>query len=314
MMIFKAPWEIDLMRKSSRIVAEALNKLAELIEPGLTTIELDRFAEAYILRRGGKPAFKGYRGYPYTLCVSVNDQVVHGFPSTRRLENGDIISLDLGVVVDGYYGDAAVTIPVGTVTGEARRLIAATQGALSRAISAVRIGNHLSDISHAVQSAIEAQGFSVVRLFVGHGIGRSLHEEPQIPNFGPAGQGPILKPGLVLAVERRAVLELHALAQLEGVGPPVGLDLPVGAQQRRHRAADVDLGEPFEHVVVHDLADRGRRAGGRIEPRRFEHHREHDRVLGRLRAREAGGQRARQRRGRCGKGETAARELHRRDS
>ncbi|PWB79661.1 MAG: type I methionyl aminopeptidase [Candidatus Methylomirabilota bacterium] len=204
MMILKAPWEIDLMRKSSRIVAETLDKLAELIAPGLTTIELDRFAESYILRRGGKPAFKGYRGYPYTLCVSVNEQVVHAFPSTRRLENGDIISLDLGVVVDGYYGDAAVTLPVGTVSEEARRLIAATQGALSKAISAVRPGNHLSDISHAVQSAIETQGFSVVRLFVGHGIGRSLHEEPQIPNFGPPTQGPVLKPGLVLAIEPMA--------------------------------------------------------------------------------------------------------------
>ncbi len=192
------------MRKSSRIVAEALAKLTELIDPGLTTMELDRFAEAYILRRGGKPAFKGYRGYPYTLCVSVNEQVVHAFPSTRRLENGDIISLDLGVVVDGYYGDAAITVPVGTVSEEARRLMAATQGALSRAISAVRPGNHLSDISHAVQSAIEAQGFSVVRLFVGHGIGRSLHEEPQIPNFGPPDQGPVLKPGLVLAIEPMA--------------------------------------------------------------------------------------------------------------
>ncbi|MBZ0169992.1 MAG: type I methionyl aminopeptidase [Kofleriaceae bacterium] len=204
MMILKAPWEIDLMRKSSRIVAETLGKLTEMINPGLTTMELDRFAEAYILRRGGKPAFKGYRGYPYTLCVSVNEQVVHGFPSTRRLEYGDIISLDLGVVVDGYYGDAAVTVPVGKVSDEARRLIAATQGALSRAISAVRPGNHLSDISHAVQSTIEGQGFSVVRLFVGHGIGRSLHEEPQIPNFGPPAQGPVLKPGLVLAIEPMA--------------------------------------------------------------------------------------------------------------
>ena len=192
------------MRKSSRIVAETLEKLVKLIEPGLTTLELDRFAEAHIVRRGGKPAFKGYRGYPYTLCASVNEQVVHAFPSARRLEDGDIVSLDLGVVVDGYYGDAAITVPVGNVSEQARRLIAATQGALSRAIGAVRPGNRLSDISHAVQSAIEAQGFSVVRLFVGHGIGRSLHEEPQIPNFGPPAQGPELKPGLVLAIEPMA--------------------------------------------------------------------------------------------------------------
>ncbi|MDE2180104.1 MAG: type I methionyl aminopeptidase [candidate division NC10 bacterium] len=204
MMILKSPWEIDLMRKSSRIVAETLERLTGLIEPGLTTLELDRYAEDYILRRGGKPAFKGYRGYPYTLCASVNEQVVHAFPSARRLEDGDIVSLDLGVVVDGYYGDAAVTVPVGQVSEEARRLMAATREALSRAILAVRSGNHLSDISHAVQSAIEAQGFSVVRLFVGHGIGRSLHEEPQIPNFGPPAQGPVLKPGLVLAIEPMA--------------------------------------------------------------------------------------------------------------
>jgi methionyl aminopeptidase len=204
MMILKSPWEIDLMRKSSRIVAETLEKLTRLIEPGLSTLELDRFAEAYILRRGGKPAFKGYRGYPYTLCASVNEQVVHAFPSGRRLEDGDIVSLDLGVVIDGYYGDAAITVPVGKVSEEARRLIAATRGALSQAVLAVRSGNHLSDISHAVQSAIEAQRFSVVRLFVGHGIGRSLHEEPQIPNFGPPAQGPVLKPGLVLAIEPMA--------------------------------------------------------------------------------------------------------------
>lgn len=204
MMIYKSPWEIDLMRKSSRIVAETLEKLVKLIEPGLSTLELDRFAEAYIVRRGGKPAFKGYRGYPYTLCASVNEQVVHAFPSARRLKDGDIVSLDLGVVVDGYYGDAAITVPVGQVSEQARRLIAATQGALSRAILAVRPGQRLSDISHAVQSTIEAQGFSVVRLFVGHGIGRSLHEEPQIPNFGPPAQGPELKPGLVLAIEPMA--------------------------------------------------------------------------------------------------------------
>lgn len=204
MMILKSPWEIDLMRKSSRIVAETLEKLVRLIEPGMTTLELDRIAESYIVRRGGKPAFKGYRGYPYTLCASVNEQVVHAFPSARRLEDGDIVSLDLGVVVDGYYGDAAMTVPVGMVSEEARRLIAATRSALARAIEAARPGNHLSDISHAVQSSIEAQGFSVVRLFVGHGIGRSLHEEPQIPNFGPPAQGPVLKPGLVLAIEPMA--------------------------------------------------------------------------------------------------------------
>lgn len=203
-MIFKSSWEIDLMRKSGRIVAEALDKLTSLAEPGITTLELDRYAEEYILKRGGKAAFKGYRGYPYTLCASVNEQVVHALPSGRNLREGDILSLDLGAIVDGYYGDAAVTVPVGPVSEEARRLLAVTQEALRRAIEAARPGNRLSDISYAVQDTVESQGFSVVRLFVGHGIGRSLHEEPQIPNFGPPSRspfGPPLRPGLVLAIE-----------------------------------------------------------------------------------------------------------------
>jgi methionyl aminopeptidase len=203
-MIYKSSWEIDLMRKSGRIVAEALDRLTRLAEAGTTTLELDRFAEEYILKRGGKPAFKGYRGYPYTLCASVNEQVVHAFPSSRKLKDGDILSLDLGAIVDGYYGDAAVTIPVGTVSEEARRLMAVTQEALGRAIDAARPGNRLSDISYAVQDTVESRGYSVVRLFVGHGIGRSLHEEPQIPNFGPSTRspfGPPLRAGLVLAIE-----------------------------------------------------------------------------------------------------------------
>ena len=200
-MILKSSWEIDLMRKSGLIVAEAIDRLSRLVEPGTTTLELDRFAEDYILRRGGKPAFKGYRGYPYTLCASINDQVVHALPSERGLREGDIVSLDLGAIVDGYYGDAAVTVPVGQVSEEAARLMAVTKESLRLAIEAARAGNRLSDVSHAVQAAVEAQGFSVVRLFVGHGIGRALHEEPQIPNFGPPGRGPVLKPGLVLAIE-----------------------------------------------------------------------------------------------------------------
>jgi len=199
--ILKSSWEIDLIRKSGRIVAEALARLTKLVEPGITTLDLDRLAEEYILKRGAKPAFKGYRGYPYSLCASVNEQVVHALPSERKLKEGDIISLDLGSIVDGYYGDAAVTVPVGQVSDEAKRLIDVTQESLRRAIDAVHPGGRLSDISHAVQAAVEADGFSVVRLFVGHGIGRSLHEEPQIPNFGPPGHGPVLKTGMVLAIE-----------------------------------------------------------------------------------------------------------------
>jgi len=199
--ILKSSWEIDLIRKSGRIVAEALARLTRLVEPGITTLDLDRLAEEYILKRGAKPAFKGYRGYPYSLCASVNEQVVHALPSERTLKEGDIISLDLGSIVDGYYGDAAVTVPVGQVSDEANRLIDVTQESLRRAIDAVHPGGRLSDISHAVQAAVEGEGFSVVRLFVGHGIGRSLHEEPQIPNFGPPGHGPVLKTGMVLAIE-----------------------------------------------------------------------------------------------------------------
>ena len=201
MVILKSSWEIDLIRKSGRIVAEALARLTKLVEPGITTLDLDRLAEEYILKRGAKPAFKGYRGYPYSLCASVNEQVVHALPSERTLKEGDIVSLDLGSIVDGYYGDAAVTIPVGQVSDEANRLIDVTQESLRRAIDAVHPGGRLSDIPHAVQAAVEADGFSVVRLFVGHGIGRALHEEPQIPNFGPPGHGPVLKTGMVLAIE-----------------------------------------------------------------------------------------------------------------
>lgn len=236
MMILKSPREIDLMRKSSRIVAETLDQLVRMIEPGLTTLELDRFAEAYISRRGGKPAFKGYRGYPYTLCASVNEQVVHAFPSGRRLGEGDIVSLDLGVMVDGYYGDAAITVPVGKVSKEAGCLIATTRAALTRAIMAARPGRHLSDISHAAQTTVETQGFSVVRLFVGHGIGRSLHEEPQIPNFGPPAQGPILRPGLVLAIEPMA-----------NVGGP---DVMILDDRWTAVTCDRSLSAHFEHTVV----------------------------------------------------------------
>lgn len=240
-MIFKSSWEIDLMRKSGRIVAEALDKLTRMVEPGVTTLDLDQFAEAYILKRGGKPAFKGYRGYEFTLCTSVNEEVVHGLPSGRQLREGDIISLDLGAIVDGYYGDAAVTLPVGRISEEARHLIAATQESLVQAIDAARPGNRLSDISHAVQSTVERHGFSVVRLFVGHGIGRSLHEEPQIPNFGPPGQGPLLKPGLVLAIE-----------PMVNAGGP---DVKILDDQWTAVTCDRSLSAHWEHTVA--LAEEG---------------------------------------------------------
>jgi methionyl aminopeptidase len=234
--ILKSSWEIDLIRKSCRIVAEALAKLVALAEPGITTLELDRLAEEHILKRGAKPAFKGYRGYPYSLCASVNEQVVHAFPSERTLREGDIISLDLGAIVDGYYGDAAVTVPVGRVSDEAARLIGVAQESLRRGIEAAHPGRRLSDISHAVQTAVEAEGFSVVRLFVGHGIGRSLHEEPQIPNFGPPGHGPILKTGMVLAIE-----------PMVNAGGP---DVMVLEDRWTAVTSDKSLSAHFEHTVA----------------------------------------------------------------
>jgi methionyl aminopeptidase len=201
MIILKTPEEIEIMAKASRLVAETLEVLRREVRPGISTEDLDRLAESFIRSRGGIPAFKGYRNYPRTLCASVNDQVVHGIPSRRLLKEGDIIGLDLGVIVDGYYGDAAVTVPVGTIHPRAAELIRITQEALFKGIEQAVVGNRLYDISHAIQQHAEAAGFSVVTDFVGHGIGRQLHEEPQVPNYGKPGQGPRLQPGLVLAIE-----------------------------------------------------------------------------------------------------------------
>lgn len=201
--ILKAPWELEILRRSNRLVAEALAELERMVRPGVTTLELDRAAESFLTRRGARAAFKGYRDYPYTLCASVNQAVVHGLPSARPLQEGDILSLDMGAVVEGYYGDAAVTLPVGRISPEADRLLQVTREALAQALAAARPGARLGEVSRAVQAHAEASGYSVVRVFVGHGIGRSLHEAPQIPNFVEAGQGrgPMLKPGMVLAIE-----------------------------------------------------------------------------------------------------------------
>lgn len=201
MIILKSPHEIEKMRVSCRIVAEILELLKEHVKPGVTTLELNVIAEYEAKKRRAKSAFKGYSGYPYSLCCSINEQVVHGMPSNRELLDGDIISLDFGVIVDGFYGDAALTIPVGKIAEKAARLIEVTEKSLYAAIDYVSPLNKLSDISYAVQSYVEAQGFSVVRDFVGHGIGKSLHESPQIPNFGLPGRGVKLKPGMVLAIE-----------------------------------------------------------------------------------------------------------------
>ncbi len=202
MVILKSLQEIEKIRSAGLIVADALDGIREMVRPGVSTLALDEFAEKFIRTGGGKPAFKGYRGYPKSLCTSVNNQVVHGIPSRDVvLKEGDLISVDLGVIADGFFGDAAITLPVGRISPEAERLVMVTEESLSRGIAAAAAGNRLYDISHAVQSHVESQGFSVVRDFVGHGIGRSLHEDPQIPNFGERHRGPRLRPGMVLAIE-----------------------------------------------------------------------------------------------------------------
>lgn len=201
MIILKSRSEIEKMRKSNAIVAAILEELRKKIRPGVKTIELDRLSEELALKKGARPAFKGYRGYPYSLCASVNSEVVHGMPSDKELKEGDIVSLDFGILNDGYYGDAAVTVPVGEITPAARRLLKVTEEALYRGIAEVKAGNRIGDISAAIQGHVEASGYSVVRDLVGHGIGKSLHEDPQVPNYGTSGRGVELKPGMAFAIE-----------------------------------------------------------------------------------------------------------------
>jgi methionyl aminopeptidase len=199
--VLKSRAEIEQMRVAGRMVAEILQLLREKVTPGVTTGELDRLAESECRKRKAKPAFKGYGGYPFTICASPNEQVVHGFADEMPLKEGDTLSIDFGVVYGGFYGDSAITIPVGRIDQEKSLLLQVTERSLELGIAAAVAGNRLSDISHAVQSYVEGEGFSVVREFVGHGIGRQLHEAPQIPNFGPPGQGPRLKAGMTLAIE-----------------------------------------------------------------------------------------------------------------
>jgi methionyl aminopeptidase len=201
MIIYKSTEEIQSMRRSNQIVAKILSELGMMIKPGIQTKDLDEHAERRTREMGAVAAFKGYRGYPTSLCTSINEEIVHGIPSSRTLRSGDIISLDFGVVFNGFYGDAAVTYPVGEITPQAERLIATARDAFYKGMAKIKEGNRLSDISHAIQGHVESQGFSVIRTFVGHGIGFSLHEEPQVPNFGTPGRGPKLRPGMVLAIE-----------------------------------------------------------------------------------------------------------------
>lgn len=236
MIICKSPEEIKKMRRSNGIVAECLLKLKKEIKPGVKTIELDRIAEDFILKREAKPAFKGYKGFPNTLCTSINKEVVHGIPSNRELNEGDIISIDMGVLKDGYYGDAAVTLGVGKISEQAKKLLELTEKALYLGIDKAKEGNHLSDISHTIQAFIENNSFSVVKAFVGHGIGTGLHEEPQIPNFGPPGHGPKLKEGMVLAIEPMVNAGGSSVNVLEDKWTVV--------------TADGSLSAHFEHTIV----------------------------------------------------------------
>jgi methionyl aminopeptidase len=202
MVICKSPAELEKMHRAGLLVWEVLEKMRAMVRPGISTKDLDDFAEKYAVEHDARPAFKGYRGYPGSVCTSINEEIVHGIPSPKRkLQEGDILSMDFGVVVDGYYGDAALTVPVGKVAPEREKLMRVTRESLERAIEQVRAGNRIGDISAAVQQWVEKNGYSVVREFVGHGIGTKMHEDPQLPNYGAAGQGQRLQEGMVLAIE-----------------------------------------------------------------------------------------------------------------
>jgi methionyl aminopeptidase len=237
MIILKSLQEIEKIRNASLIVADVLDHISSMVRPGVSTQDLDEIAERFILAAGAKPAFKGYRGYPKTLCTSLNNEVIHGIPSKDVvLKQGDIISIDVGAIFEGFYGDAAVTLPVGTITPAAQRLIRATEESLARGIAQAQPGNHLYDISHAVQSYVESSGYSVVREFVGHGIGSNMHEDPQIPNFGDRGKGPRLKSGMVLAIEPMVNAGVSATVVQEDNWTAV--------------TADGSLSAHFEHTIA----------------------------------------------------------------
>ncbi|MGH9336745.1 MAG: type I methionyl aminopeptidase, partial [Vicinamibacteria bacterium] len=226
--------ELEKMHQANAIVLRTLEVLERALEPGITTAELDRIAAAEIAKEGAVPAFKGYRGFPASLCVSVNDEVVHGIPSsTRKLAQGDVVSLDLGAIVDGYYGDNAITAGVGEISPELERLLAVAEEAMYKGIEASRPGNRISDIGYAVSTFVERHGFSVVRDFVGHGIGRALHEDPPVPNFVQAGRDPKLTPGICLAIEPMVNLGSHHVKTLSDRWTVVTMDGSVSAHFER---------------------------------------------------------------------------------
>ncbi len=247
-MVFKTPGEVDLMDEANRIVHEVLNLMAESVAPGVTTKSLDTMAEQHIRGAGGVPAFLNYRGFPATLCTSINDVIVHGIPNETPLVEGDIVGIDCGVLYKGYYGDAARTFAVGEISSEAARLMRTTRESLEKAVEAIEPGRFLSDIGHAVEAHVAKQGYAVVREFVGHGIGTQLHEEPQVPNFGAPGKGPRLKAGLVLAVE-----------PMVNVGTA---EVRVDADGWTARTKDGSLSAHFEYSIA--VTDSGARVLGRM--------------------------------------------------
>lgn len=236
MIILKSAQEIFYLREAGKIVALTLQKLEKMVRPGVTTGELNQFVEEFLRKFGATPAFFGYHGFPASICTSVNDEVVHGIPGLKKLEIGDIISIDIGAVYRGYCGDVAATFPVGEISQEAARLLEVTQKALFLGIQRATAGNRVGDISAAIQSFVEKNGFSVVRDFVGHGIGRSMHEEPQVPNFGKPGHGPRLQPGLVLAIEPMVNIGTH--------------DIVVKPDHWTVVTKDGSLSAHFEHTVL----------------------------------------------------------------
>ena len=241
MIILKSEREINYLRDAGQIVAETLAEVRKAVKPGVTTLELDQIAEKYIKGRGATPAFKGYHGFPGNICASINEEVVHGIPGLRKLKNGDNVSVDIGAVINGYNGDAAITVPVGEVDAQLQKLLQVTEESLHKGIEKAVIGNRLSDISHAIQTHCEQFGFGVVRDYVGHGIGRSMHEDPQVPNYGAPGRGPRLKSGMTLAIEPMVNLGTHEVKTLDDGWTVVTLD-------GKHSAH-------FEHTIA--ITDKG---------------------------------------------------------
>ncbi|OGO41912.1 MAG: type I methionyl aminopeptidase [Chloroflexi bacterium RBG_16_58_14] len=237
--VLKSPQELAVMREAGRINAKALAAVRELVRPGVTTAELDAAAEEVIRKHGGIPTFKGYPGaypFPATICVSINEQLVHGIPGKRKLESGDVVAVDCGTTFEGFVGDSAITIGVGEITPQARRLIEVTEQALSEGIRQMRAGNHVGDISAAVQQHVESNGFHVPREYTGHGVGRQMHEGPQVPNFGFAGRGVLLRPGMTIALEPMVMIGTHRTRVL--------------ADQWTVISADSSLTAHFEHSVA----------------------------------------------------------------